>query len=117
MTMQEFGDVYSLISAGFTVPWALWFIILYCTDEGWWSYRREGRSYPNWFGRSLMLIAVAVLLSSAGTVLFRIFGFNYPLRTALVVAIWTLTPAAMVMRTLVLWRAKRGDRRRVLDRH
>jgi hypothetical protein len=75
-----------------TLPWALGFI---------WEYAKDPW-YKTWFGRSLMMIAVAVLLASASAIMFRLFGPDYWGRPALLVGSSALTFAAMSTRTLVL---------------
>lgn len=75
-----------------TLPWALGFI---------WQYAKDPW-FKTWFGRSLMMIAVAVLLTSASAILFRLFGPDYWGRPVLLVASSALTFVAMCVRTLVL---------------
>jgi hypothetical protein len=70
----------------------------------------------HWFGSSLILIAVAVLFYSLTTVLFRIYGAEYPGREVLVTMSNALTTSAMVMRTCVLLAAQ-GRGRSLLHRH
>lgn len=75
-----------------TFPWALGFIWKYARDP-WWR---------TWFGRSLMMIAVAVALTSLSATLYRLFGTDYWGRPVLLVAASVLTYCAMCVRTLVL---------------
>ena len=75
-----------------TLPWALAFIWLFGRDP-WWR---------SWFGRSLMMIAVAVAATSLSGVLFRLFGPDYWGRPVILVAAAVLAFAAMVTRTFVL---------------
>lgn len=75
-----------------TLPWALGFI---------WEYSKDPW-YKTWFGRSLMMIAVAVLLASTSAILFRLFGPDYWGRPALLIGSSGLTFLAMLTRTLVL---------------
>lgn len=88
-----------------TLPVSVWFIVLYSRDP-WWK---------TWFGRSLMLIAVAVTIYTLSTILFRNFG-DYPGRDVMLVASADITFAAMLMRTLVLRSAQRDDHRQVAER-
>lgn len=82
-----------------TLPVAACFMYLYARDP-WWS---------TWFGRSLMLIAVAIFVACVATVLFRRFG-DYPGRDLMLIVSADLTFVAMVSRTLVLRREQRADR-------
>lgn len=81
-----------------TAATAVVFIALYSRDP-WWK---------SWFGRSLMLVAVAFFLYGLSVVLFRNFG-DYPGRDVLIVVAQDASFAAMVMRTAVLWGAQRAD--------
>jgi hypothetical protein len=65
--------------------------------------------HKSWFGRSLMMIAVSMLLLGISVVLFRLFGPDYPFRSVLIIVVADLTFAAMVARTAVLWAAQRDD--------
>jgi bacteriorhodopsin len=93
-------DRIALVLALLTFPWAVYFIAIYAGD-GWWR---------QWFGRSLMAIAVGVLVSCAGAILVRLYGFDWWGRSALGVVVWTLVLFGMVARTLVLRSAQRRDR-------
>lgn len=87
--------------AAATIPVALTFLVAYIPERPW----------RQWFGTSLLLIAVAVLAYSSSIVLFRIFGPDYPGRALMVTASAGLTLTAMVMRTAVLLSAQRADRK------
>lgn len=103
-------DLISFVLAVATLPGAVWFIALYAHD-GWTRH---------WFGRSLMAIAVAVLVSCGGAIMFRIFGMDYPGREWVGVVVWSLACFGMWTRALVLRAAQRADvppRRTVSRRH
>lgn len=68
--------------------------------------------YTNWFGRSLMLIAVAFLLTGASLILYRAYGPAYPFRSVLAITTADVAMVAMLSRTLVLRQAQRQDRHR-----
>ncbi|MFI5426043.1 hypothetical protein [Aeromicrobium sp. UC242_57] len=87
--------------AAATLPVVLAFIAFYIPERPW----------RQWFGTSLLLIAVAVLSWCLTIVLFRIFGDAYPGRALLVTSSAGLTFTAMVMRTAVLRTAQRADRK------
>lgn len=93
-------ETISLILVLITLPGSVWFIWLYAFD-GW---------HRTWFGRSLMAIAVAVLISCVGGILFRFYGLHYPMREWVSVAIWALACFGMWTRALVLVAAQRRDR-------
>jgi hypothetical protein len=82
-----------------TLPVSVWFMSLYARDP-WWK---------SWFGRSLMLIAVAISVDVAATVLFRRFG-DYPGRDVMLIVSADLTFLAMLIRTLVLRAEQKADR-------
>lgn len=88
-----------------TLVWSLWFVWLFKSDP-WWR---------TWFGRSLMLLALGLLLQETAIVLFRQFG-DYPGREVLIVVAQDVILAAMVIRTLVLRDAQRRDDRQTLPR-
>lgn len=90
--------------AALTMAAAVWFVAVFAR-EPW---------HRSWFGRSLMLIAVALFLSSLATVLFRTFG-EYPYRGVLLVVSGDIALAAMVIRTLVLIGARRRSRGSALE--
>jgi hypothetical protein len=81
-----------------TLPVSLWFMSLYARDP-WWK---------SWFGRSLMLIAVAIAVDASATVLFREFG-DYPGREVMLIVSADLTFLAMLIRTLVLRAEQHAD--------
>lgn len=92
----------SFLLAVLTLPWAVAFVALYARD-GW---------QRHWFGRSLMAIAVAFLLSCGETVVWRIYGPDLALLQWLLwgnVVVWSLGLFGMAARTLVLWQAQRRD--------
>ena len=97
--MTPFLDRLSLALALLTLPWSVYFIVIYARD-GW----RRG-----WFGRSLMAIAVGVLLSCVGSIMVRLYGFDWPGRSWIAVGVWALVLFGMVTRTLVLRGAQRRD--------
>lgn len=82
-----------------TLPVAGCFMYLYARDP-WWK---------SWFGRSLMLIAVAIFVACTATVLFRRLG-DYPGRDLMLILSADLTFAAMLIRTIVLRREQKADR-------
>lgn len=84
--------------AAMTLPVTVWFVSLYARDP-WWR---------SWFGRSLMLIAVAVFLYTLSVVLFRNYG-DYPGRDIMLVASADATFLAMLVRTLVLRSEQKAD--------
>lgn len=84
-----------------TLPGAVWFIWLYMFD-GWWR---------QWFGRSLMAIAVGVLIACIGAICVRLYGFDWWLRPWIGVTVWSLTLFGMWTRAVVLYLAKRDDKR------
>lgn len=88
-----------------TLPVAVAFIWLYATD-GW---------YYTWFGRSLMLLAVAVLAYTVAAALLRTLG-EFELRGALLVFATGGTFLAMLIRTMVLWNVRKSDQYRNLNR-
>lgn len=93
---QVQGRVYTV-----TAIVSVLFIVLYSRDPWWRSL----------FGRSLMLLAVAVFLYGLSVVLFRFVGPDYFGRDALLVVAADATLAAMALRTWVLWVAQKRDRR------
>jgi hypothetical protein len=81
---------------------AVVFMVMYARDA--W--------FTNWFGRSLMLIAVAFLLVGVSVILYRTFGPDYPFRPVLIILTADVSMVAMLSRTLVLRWAQRQDKRR-----
>ena len=79
------------VCATYTIPFAVWFLVLY-SREPWWRSA---------FPASLVAIAVAVLLYSLSVVLFRLFG-DYPGRDTMLILSSLMTLVAMATRTLVL---------------
>lgn len=84
-----------------TLPLALGFILIYVPEKPW----------RTWFGSSLLLLAVAVLLYTLSVVLYRMLGPDYAGRAQMVTASVSLTFVAMLMRLCVLsveqWRERR----------
>jgi len=85
-----------------TMPVTLWFIVMYLRDP-WWK---------TWFGRSLMLLAVTVLLWTLATLLYRLLG-DYPGRDFMLTAIGVGAFVALLIRALVLRAAQLADLREV----
>lgn len=81
-----------------TLPVAACFVYLYSRDP-WWA---------SWFGRSLMLIGVAIFVACLATVLFRRFG-DYAGRDLMLILSADLTFAAMLIRTIVLRHEQKAD--------
>jgi hypothetical protein len=75
------------------------FIVLYSRDP--W--------HRSWFGRSLMALAVSLLLVGVSVILYRAFGPDYPLRSVLIIATVDIANFAIVTRVLVLIGAQRKD--------
>lgn len=98
MTVPE---TISFVFAAATLPVALLFIWRYSRDL-WWRTP---------FGWSVMLIAVAVVLYSLSSILFRLFGPEYFGRPLLLPLSAAATFVAMLLRTLVLWQVQKYDRR------
>lgn len=92
--------------AACTIVASIWFVALYSRDP-WWR---------TLFGRSLMLIAVALFMQSLATVLYRVVG-EYPGRAFLIVGAADIALLAMVMRTRVLHVAQRDERHQAADAH
>lgn len=91
-----------------TLPVALLFIWRFARDL-WWK---------TWFGRSLMMIAVAIVFATVSGILFRLYGFGYPGRGFMLIATSVLTFGAMVARTVVLIHAQNAEKRsRALTEH
>lgn len=99
MTWYEYAQGWI---AGATLPVTLAFLVLFT--------RRTERWWTTWFGRSLFLLALGVLLYSATTVLYRTVG-DYPGRPGLLIASTALVFVAMTIRTVVLWRSQRTGHR------
>lgn len=97
MTWYETTQAYI---AAATLPVTLVFLGLFLRER-WWA---------TWFGWSLMLLALGVFAYSATTVLWRTLG-EYPGRPALLIVATTFVLVAMTIRTAVLWRTQRKDRR------
>ena len=94
--------------ASTTLPAALLFI---------WRFSRD-LWYRTWFGRSLMAIAIAVLLYTLSTILFRAFGPGYWGRDVLIIVTAGLTSFALWTRTVVLIKAQNAEKRsRALTEH
>lgn len=72
-------------------------------SERWWRHR---------FGWSLMLLAVAVLLMLAQTILFRLYGPDYWGRDVVLISASSMVFVAMLLRDLELRSLQRQDRRR-----
>jgi hypothetical protein len=92
----------TLVLAVLTLPWAVAFVALYSRD-GW---------QRHWFGRSLMAIAVAFLISCGETVVWRLYGPDPALLRWLLwinVVVWSLGLFGMSVRTLVLWSIQRRE--------
>jgi hypothetical protein len=75
------------------------FIALYSTDV-WWT---------TWFGRSLMLLEISVVMYAVAIVLLRLYG-DYPWRNVLLLFATGGTFLALLLRTMVLWAVKSADR-------
>lgn len=75
-----------------TLPFALIFILAYIPERPW----RE------WFGTSLLLLAIGVLFYTLSVVLFRFYGPSYWGRDILVVGSVGLVFTSMVIRAFVL---------------
>lgn len=86
--------------AAATLPVSFAFVWLYATD-GWWK---------TWFGRSLMLLPLAVVAYTMAVVLYRTVG-EYPGRGELLIFATGGTLIAMLIRTSVLWSMKRQERK------
>jgi hypothetical protein len=104
---MTWAETTQLVLAVATLPVAALFIWRFSRDL-WWR---------TWFGRSLMMIAVAVLVYTLSAVLFRLFG-DYHGRSLMIVASSGLTFLAMLTRTVVLINAQNSERRsRALTEH
>lgn len=83
----------------------LWFgslvFVLYYATEPWWR---------SWFGRSLMTMALGMLIFSSMALIQIRLGSEYPFRSTLRLIGYTLLTLAMWSRVYVLWRARRADR-------
>lgn len=98
----------SFVLALATLPIALLFI---------WRFARD-LWYKTAFGVSLMLIAIAIVLSTVSSILFRLYGVDYWGRPVMIVTTWALTFVAMLTRTVVLIRAQNADKKsRALTEH
>jgi hypothetical protein len=84
-----------------TLPFALLFIVAYIPERPW----------GQWFGASLLLLAVGVLAYTLTVVLFRFYGPDYWGRDVMVTTSVGLVLTAMSMRTWVLLSAQARDRR------
>lgn len=85
-----------------TLPVTVAFLALFMRpSERWWT---------TWFGWSLFLLACGVLAYSTATVLWRHFG-DYPGRPAVLILATLLVFVAMCIRTVVLWRTQRAERK------
>lgn len=91
-----------------TLPVALLFI---------WRFSRD-LWFKTPFGISLMMIAVAIVLATCSSILFRLYGPTYWGRPVMIVATAVLTFLAMLTRTVVLIRAQNAEKRsRALTEH
>lgn len=88
------------ILAAITLGGAIAFVVLFAREP----WRRSE------FGRSLMLMAVAVLLFTLTSTLRQFFGTEYPGRTEIRVVAQGFLAYAMWSRFFVLLRLRRGDR-------
>lgn len=100
--MTAFAETYQLIAYAITLPFAVGFVLRFARpSERWWR---------SMFGVSLMTLAIAVVLVCVQTILFRLFGPDYPGRWCILIVTATLTLVAMILRYRVLGKAQREDR-------
>jgi len=88
------------VLASLTGLGALTFVLLF-VREPWWR---------SWFGRSLMTMAVSILIFSGMALLSIRLGQDYPGRDALRLAGYLLLAGSMWSRVYVLWRVRHDER-------